>query len=35
MKEKKYKKECAENAMQSLGVFLSIIHNNFKAIEDL
>ena len=35
MKEKKYNKECVENVIQSLGVFLSIIHSNFKVVQDL
>ena len=35
MKDKKYNKECAKNVMQPLGVFLSIIHSNFKSVQDL
>ena len=35
MKAKKYNKECVENVIQSLGVFISIIHSNFKAVQDL
>ena len=35
MKDKKYNKECAENVMQPLGVFLSIIHGNFKVVQGL
>ena len=35
MKEKRYNKECVQNVIHSLGVFISIIHNNFKAVQDL
>ena len=35
MKEKNYNKQCVENVIQYLDVCLSIIHSNFKAIQEL
>ena len=34
MKEKKYNKEWVENVVQSLGMFISIIHGNLKEVQD-